>query len=1073
MNTIAFSDRNNVINSYNVKNNHNSLNKKINTNRNIKNKKFILSNNNKSTSEEKNKIIYNKILANDNISISNCSMNNNNQGENSLKGKYIKQNTIDDNRNKNAKTQKRPLLFLDLYQNNKVNNYNNSNDNYITTNTETSLNSLIKVNIRLNKEFIPMNHGFKRKNIMNKKNKINKEIKDKLCKKEENEQNLEKINKIILIQKWWKNYFFHINRTIKVENFIICIKNVIYKNLLRLFYLYFYNVKYYFLKWFHITFAKKILEILIIKRESQLVNQSININKKININQINMKNSSGAKSQQNLKKIKNLNNLNISQKVNKSKLFNNINKNGTNDNFLFNHNCNHSNLLERRIPTSSDISKKIHNIISQQKRTLDKNNNKIKSNSNKKNKNKLIFNTMNANNINKINNIIKTHHNKELKTNNNINRTKKILRNKYLNNNVNNNYYKFSNYNFKKEDNKLTNSYNNNKTLRNSNYIKISNTFSNQKNDIDFNDIIINTNDFYISTNDEKLNTEPNNNVLINDININNNISNTINISKRKNKIKNPRYFKLKKCETCPLSFKNKKNNLYSKILVKKYLKFWNIITIKRKILNYLVKVSEQIKLRNCFHRYIKYILLKSLNIILLRKYFNKYKDIIIRRIILEQIIINKRNNNININKVRYYKNNQINYNGDVKVGEIINNININNFINYTNNNINNFIPNTTKNYNIVSNSNNINSHSYYKPHMQYFNNFNNFDETNLINSNYELNNNYNLNYNINRPRIYLNKKYPNGILVNQINQFKMVFNILEQHIKIKKPDLRNLFNKWKNISLKNKISNNNVKKINEKIINFRKNKNIKDKQFNLKNDDRNKYDIKNISLYTQQPTYEIRSTNDIKLSNNKNLYSSRQSNNIFNNDDFNINTLNRNNNKIRYIDITKINFDNYSESSIFNKKTNSEIIYHKKILDHKHKSNINNLTNFNAISKNKYEFKKINKIEEREVHFNSLNKNKNNTNNLFNNNYYMKNYNTNNNYGNINDYSDKKRNLQFKINISAGKNLFAKEKNEKGMNLFNDIKNSFSKNIKIEIINKKVNQTFCGFPINFQDEID
>ena len=1015
---------NNVINSYNEKNYYNSLNQKIIMNKNSKNKNSIISNNTNSISDERNKYLNNKRPNNDGTDYFNLSMKNYNQEDNSLNNKYIKRNSTDDNKIKNTKTKNRPLLFLDLFQNNKINN-TNTNCNHIIMNTDSSLNSLIKVNIRLNKEFTPINKNIKKKKFQKinfeipKKRNINKEIKDKFTKIEESKQNLKEISKIIFIQKWWKNYYFQQIKIIKIENFINRTKKIIYKNIMRMLYLYYYNMKYYILKWSYITFFKNILQKIIINKKKYLINQTIDINQ-------------------------NLENICLVKPI--------INR--------------YSNLGQRSPTASTYISQKIHNIISQQKKSLNNNNKKIYSKLNKKNKNKLIFNTIDTSHKskNKIKDSLKA---KEIKTNNII-KAKKINLNKNAYNKNNN---KFINY----KDNKLTNLFNN-KTFRN----KIPNIIINKNNEIFFNDICYNTNNYVL------LNTEQNYNNSLNTININNNIPNTINISKRKSKIIKGRYFKLKKFETCPLSFKNKKYNLYKKLYVKKYLSLWNIITIKSKILFYLIKASKQIKLKIYFYKYIKYILLKSLKMILLNKYFIKYKDIIIKRLLIRQLKAYKLKKNNIIN------NNHNNYNDNLKVGDIINNININNFINYTN-----FIPKTTKNCNIVSNSANLNSnnsHSYYKSHFQYFKNFNNREELNLINnnnSNFKLNNNYNLNsINKNENQLSINVNKKNKILVDQINQFKMIFNLLEQHYKSKKLSLINYFNKWKKYSLKNSRKKNKIK---EKIINFRKIniQNINNNKHNQINDNIsnynnkntinfNKYDTSHISFYTMQTKNEIKPIQYIKIkNNNKKNYSSRESNNINNDEIFNNNSLNRNNNKkIRYIDINKNIFDYSSESSIFKNNINSEIIYHKKILYHNHISNMSNLSsNFKGVYKNKYGFKKINQIEEREVHFNSLSKNKNSSinkeeiNNLFNHHYYKKNYYNNNIYANINDKcsEDKIKNNGDEINDN---NIYIKGKTKK-INLFNDIKNLFIKTKKMDIENKKVNQTFCGFPFNFQDEID
>lgn len=77
--------------------------------------------------------------------------------------------------------------------------------------------------------------------------------------------------------------------------------------------------------------------------------------------------------------------------------------------------------------------------------------------------------------------------------------------------------------------------------------------------------------------------------------------------------------------------------------------------------------------------------------------------------------------------------------------------------------------------------------------------------------NNFEINNKY--------PKVYLNKKrevLPKGILVDQINQLRMVFNLLEHHSGSNSDNishLLNYFKKWKKLCENNldKISNNKI----------------------------------------------------------------------------------------------------------------------------------------------------------------------------------------------------------------------------------------------------------------------
>jgi hypothetical protein len=201
-------------------------------------------------------------------------------------------------------------------------------------------------------------------------------------------------------------------------------------------------------------------------------------------------------------------------------------------------------------------------------------------------------------------------------------------------------------------------------------------------------------------------------------------------------------------------------------------------------------------------------------------------------------------------------------------------------------------------------------------------------------------------------------------------------------------------------------------------------------------------------------------------------------------------NSLHKINKRIRYIEINKNIVNNTFESSTTKNNYNSEIIYQKKILNFfnfNHSSNIININNFNnypnynnTTTDNQYSFKKVNKIEEREVHFNSLSKNKNNTFNkiqnsfnLFNNKSYRIDDDNNNKKRMGKDIKKRLSSIKIENSNINDKNLYMidnkYQKNHK--NSFNVIKNLFSK--KIIIDTKKVNQTFCGLPISLQDEFD
>ena len=996
-------------------------------------------NNTNSLSFEKKKDIINNKFIKDNYNKSNIKYNIN--GNNSIKFNTIDTNIINNNENKISELHRKPL-FLDLYHNNKINDKNNSNHKAIIT--DTNLNLKIKVNIKINKdkekEYTPINTIIKKKRFL--KNNIDKETKNI---NEDCSQMNNKLNKIIFIHKYLKKY----KQKKILKNLFYHIKIIIYKNIMKK--LYINHIKYYLLKWYNIIYLKKIIEKLIIKKQKYIINKAKNIYRKADIIQFKNKNLTDRK----IKRMKKLNDFH--EFINKNIFDNNI------DNLL-NNNINNYSQLEEKTPISSNFQSNIKKVLYRCKKSLEKKknyNNNIYSTLNNNKKNKIIFNTIDINNLN-------------LEISNLNQRYKEIKK-------INHNYHPINNlkkYNYKNEKN-ISNTFNfknsqkdNNKKLNNNNNKILKNKSLNVKYNLNFNNKE-NDNQTFLSYN-QLLKTEPNKS---NTHFINNKTSNTINMSKKNNKNKN-RYFKIKKFDTCPLTFKDKKLNLYKRYYIIRYFNIWNKKVLSNKIIYSFIKSSKQMKLRKIIYKKLIISILNIFNTLLLKKYFDKYKDIIIRKIIIQKlkkyIFYNyKNNNNIFKRKKRF-----------LKQGDIINNININNFINYTNNDITDFIPKTTKNYNIIANSLKIN-HS----EFPYFNNFDN-DEDNIINTNYnfDINKNYNTNNN-KYISIKLDKKIKkknNGNLVDQINQFRMVFNLLDQHYNNNIYSLFNCFNKWKYLSINKRYyksityNNNNIEKykVNEKFINFKKinslKENINIKDINLGNNNIKAFEIKNIDFYNMKNKKE-KNENFIKI-NNKKLYSARQSNSIRDFKKYNIEAINKNNKKIRYIDINKNIVDNSSESSFRKNNYNSEIVYQKKILNYNHTLNKNNISNYpinDFISENVYSFKKINKIEEREVHFNSLSTNKNNSYsklggkiNIFNN---KKNF--NNIYGN-NKYLEKQIKSQIeKIKIGHNTNLYTKRKdfNNDSSSLFNKLKSLFVKKNKIK--NIQVNQTFCGFPHNLLDE--
>ena len=1042
-----------------------------------------------SKEKEKNNVISNRQLINENSKTNRKSTKSTNFSEKSLNKK---RKIVGHNRVLTSIDNKKQILALDLYNNNKSkyssNNYNHS---HVINNTDANLNSLIKVNIKLNKkkQYTPMNKRMKKEKIINKAI-LNKEKSNFMSKRKEYSYKDNSIKKIILIQKWWKKKFVKKETKLKIEVLFYFIRRFIYKQIMKLLNKRKYILKYYFNKWNHKVNFKKILYELKIYKYTNIINhKTINIKRNHDLTIIKATNSStGNKKHNYIKKFKQYNN-NIFVKIDQRKKCEKTNKNKVYDYLYINKNDSRS---KKKYPSINTFSPGIKKEISRKEKFSEKlySNNKIHSSIEIIPKNQSTFESNKLNNLKIINNNnINTQLHKGIKKYNtncnftkiNKNRIKDIIKDNknHFNKNLkeaesfNENDYYFtdllSNKNIKKE--KIF--FDNNITLKNSQRTN-SKKILRKKYDLFFNEL---GNSKKSITNYEIiLNTEPDkNNSNFNNINSNNLHFNNY-YSKLDNNLitndKNNKYLRLKKLDIYPLSFINEKRNSHKTNEIKTFFNLWKNKTIKRKILYCLIELSKKQKMKIFFTKTLLNILLNIFKKIILKIYFKKYKDIVTKKIIIKQLKIyfNK--------KIRDYS---INANKQ-KTCDIINNININHYINYThndqiNNNINTFIPKTTKNYNnIFNNSTNMNYNNYtpsYIPqHISYINNFDdiNFFNSNINDFNFQINKNYNINNNNDYGTVFLDKivkKKNKGNLTAQINQFLMVFNLLEQH-KNNKTSLYNCFKKWKNFNGKilyeNNTSNLNNIKINENVVNYKKikvqnknnKKNNKIMDLNLDYDTFRQY--RNNNIYNN--SLNKLCFNKFVNINNSNLFSDRQSNTVRNNEIVSGQSSNRNNMKIRYIDNINTNFaDNSSESSILKNKINSEIIYQKKKLNSNHILNQNTLNNNNLIEENKIHFKKINKIEEREVHFNSLNKNNNKKayNKIFNNINYF--YNNTEIYDKVSN-NTRKNTIQKRENIIKTTNYIFDYKY-----IFNNIKNYFSKQNKI--INKKINKSFCGNLIN------
>ena len=1034
---------------------YNKINKKADSFKSPKVKNLSISNNKKTLSTERNKRCSNKnkssidnyINSKTHLRIKSTTLSNN---------YLVKKKHGNNEKNRKMSSQLKSLMFLEIVDNNKINGINENVSNHVICNTETNLSHVIKVNIKLNKE----------KDFKMKKKKTLKEAKNEFNINNKIVSNENNMSKILFIQKWWRNYFYkYLNKNDKVniinqkaQYFFESISKIIYRNIMKYFIIHLNNLYYYFMKWYQNINLKKIINKII-------------INKKKNNNYFS--NLPNKKQKQIIHHAKN--NRSIPKKVNKNKLYNNntykqINyKIYTDDNnslskinnsYKITHNSIKKNFHQKKKSDISSFSSRLTMVLNNYKSSFEDNN----CNNNR------LYTEITIKSENKINYNNKTPCNKEIKNlcddmENRIGRIKKLNKytmkknkketnkeneNKYSNNNKNSYINIQRDNNNRKMNNKSL--YSNHKVLKEYQ----SKDYSNKKNHYKRYDLFINE----VGNNSTQntlgiLNSLNNNKILNTDINSFNgiitkyNLKNclTINTSKKKNKINKEKLFKLKKFDTSPLSFKSKKNNLYQKFYVKKYLDYWNTIMIKNKVLYKLAKFLNQIKLSKLFYRRFTQILIQSLTILYLKKYFMKYKDIITKHIILKKL-------------KSYFLETGHNEN-NLQRRDIINNININNFINYSRDEINKIIPNMKEEFNIATFD--------FKSAFPYLNNI---KEINIMNTNINIDMNKNQSYNsINNKNQtsysnIKNDKMPQGILVDQINQLLMVFNLLRQHNNNENGEasILNCFKKWKKISFEYEGSS--MRKEEDKKIceNNELTTSNKDIEILCKNHEK-KYPIQ---FYNESKTNGC-----IKINKKKNLYTARHSYTMRGLENMDNTQTSRTNRKIKYIEDKQI-VDNSSELLSSKNKLNSEIVYQRKILNYNHVSNLN---------------KKVNRIEEREVHFNSLSSNKkvsniinSNNNNNANINININNDNSNNcDYylkGNINNaYLRTEINENRQIKTQRDNRIAHTESNTVNIKEmiyrihYNKIKNIFSKNKKIA--NKKVNQTFCCPFVNLENLLD
>ena len=308
-----------------------------------------------------------------------------------------------------------------------------------------------------------------------------------------------------------------------------------------------------------------------------------------------------------------------------------------------------------------------------------------------------------------------------------------------------------------------------------------------------------------------------------------------------------------------------KKGNDNNYGYIKNIFNLWKSSVTKQKIINNLIYRSKLNKFMTKFKNIFIKKLLNVLNICILYKFFYKYKDKYFRWKIVNNIRKMKNNSSKSINKRAQ----------DINKFDIINNININNYI-YSDYNkyikqknknpviLSKLINPKTKTDNFISELNepqkdlnifeeknhNIDINSERK---QYNNNYNNYfffnqtdREQNNINSDLFLNyikdeDKYCKSININIKKLKM--KYSSNIndsnkqersqimsnnMINKVNQLSMVLNLLQQH-KTKNINLLECFHKWFLFSKTNSSQKNNEffsfspeKSINQNLINQR-----------------------------------------------------------------------------------------------------------------------------------------------------------------------------------------------------------------------------------------------------------
>ena len=435
-----------------------------------------------------------------------------------------------------------------------------------------------------------------------------------------------------------------------------------------------------------------------------------------------------------------------------------------------------------------------------------------------------------------------------------------------------------------------------------------------------------------------------------------------------------------------------------------KYIKnsffYWRSSIVKQKILNSLIYISK-------FDKFIKKIqtifidkFMKIMNNCILFKYFQIYKDKYFRWKIMK-----------NLKKIK----NKIISNKEVNKIDIINNININNyiysdynkFINQKNKNpifVSKLICSKNKKENLLKEikelGKDINIFAEKNQDInsvqQNFNNYNNYIFLNQTDRSYNKINRNLFFENYSKDGIMFVKSINNRNnksnifsenITNQTNQLRMVINLIEKHRR-KKMNLYEKFHKWVLITKLNIRKNSpelyksfyiNNKDIYDKYSMNKYNKKITNVAFSSKKSEKKKEDSDNYASVKEIKNFRSITTGKIPY------YNYCNSSNMINNK---VN-MNKNN----------ININSFKLIETNNNNINNNYIYHKKRVNISNISGINNcfLENNNIINKNismnltntsfycnrmielnknkaieekKVSLKKLNRIEEMEINF-------------------------------------------------------------------------------------------------------